>query len=318
LNDEHTSTAATYALGRIGRIPFEAESIVRGNASGKDKTLSTVSLWALAHTRPDDKRLLAQVTEQLIARLNDEDPNVRVAAARGLAALPPAPEITLPIWEKAIQSADETTVHHALDALARLRAPAVPLLVNALKHENLRPQVLQVLQHMGPAAAAATGTLVGLIDDPDEHVVRSAVMAIAAIGPDAKEAVPALVKALQQRDRPDSHTIIYALGRIGPGAAEAKSSLLELLGGSNADLALISAWAVTKIDPSPATAARAVPVLVSGLGSPVVIMRRGAAEALGDMGPAAKSAVAALERAQKDNDKSVRDAAIAALAAVRR
>ncbi len=68
------------------------------------RVLSTTSLWALARVHPEDKSLRREATEQLIERLKDQDPFVRVAAARALAALPPAPEITGPLWEKALQN----------------------------------------------------------------------------------------------------------------------------------------------------------------------------------------------------------------------
>ena len=96
LSDEHARTAATFVLGELGQIPADAEATIRANAKSDDKLLSTVSLWALARVHPEDKDLRRQATEQLIARLKDKDPFVRVAAARALAALPPAPEITAP------------------------------------------------------------------------------------------------------------------------------------------------------------------------------------------------------------------------------
>jgi HEAT repeat protein len=64
---------------------------------------------------------------------------------------------------------------------------------------------------------------------------------------------------------------------------------------------------------SPETAAKVVPVLVSGLTSPLVHSRRGAAETLGELGPAAKDALPALQKAAADEDKSVHDAAIEAI-----
>ncbi len=81
-----------------------------------------MSLWALARVHPEDKELSRQATEQLINRLKEQDPFVRVAAARALAALPPAPEITLPIWEKALKDADATTVQSRLGCLGLSRA----------------------------------------------------------------------------------------------------------------------------------------------------------------------------------------------------
>jgi HEAT repeat protein len=91
LGDEHARTAATFVLGEIGKIPPDAEAKIRENAKSDDHMLNTVSLWALARVHPEDKELRRQATEQLVERLKDQDPFVRVAAALALAALPPAP-----------------------------------------------------------------------------------------------------------------------------------------------------------------------------------------------------------------------------------
>jgi HEAT repeat protein len=318
LQDEHTAVAATYALARIGRISEEAEKSIRDNVNSDDKMLSTVSLWAMALTHPQDKQLRVRATEQLIERLKDPDAYVRVAAARGLAALPPAPDITLPIWERAMKDADETTLHHALDALALLGAPAVPRLLAGLKQDKLRPEIAQVLGQMGAVAAPATGALAALINDPDEESSHAAILALAKIGPAAKAAVPSLVEALRQPERSDTFALIYALGSIGPAAAAAKPALLEILADPKHEAAVVAAWALVKIDPSANVTSKTVPVLTSALTSSLPIIRRGAAEALGESGRAAKQAIPALERALKDSDPSVRDAAAKALAAIRR
>ena len=139
------------------QIPKDAEATVRANAKSDDQMLSTASLWALARVHPEDKELRRETTEKLVARLKDKDAFVRVAAARALAALPPAPEITAPIWEKAMKDADETTMRHAMDALAALGAPAVPRLIDALKYEKFRVDVVYALGRIGPAAARGDG-----------------------------------------------------------------------------------------------------------------------------------------------------------------
>lgn len=317
LGDEHTRTAATYALGRIGRIPAEAEAKIRGNIASDDKMLSTTSLWALARVHPEDRDLRRQAGEQLIERLKDQNPFVRVAAARGLAALPPAPEIMAPIWEKALQNADETTVRHAMDALAALGAPAVPRLTDALKHEKNRAEVAFVLGQIGPPAAPATEALARLTEDKNPRVVEETVLALAKIGPGAKAAVPALVKLLGKTDEAEAHAAAYALGKIGPDAAAAAQAMRGLLKSPDASLALASAWALVQIQPASAEiAAETVPVLIKGLTATDPIARCGAAESLRTLGPAAKDAIPALQKAVTDPDESVRAAAAEAIKAI--
>jgi HEAT repeat protein len=315
LGDENTRHAATYALGRIGQIPTDAEATVRANVKSDDKVLSTASLWALARVHPDDKQIRREAGGRLIERLKDKDPLVRGAAAQALAALPPAPEIMAPLWEKALQDADEATVRLALGALAKLGPPAVPRLIDALKHEKLRVNVVFVLGEIGPVAAPATPALTKLIADKDDSVAHEAAIALAKIGPEAKAAVPELVKALSAGDESSVPAVAYALGRIGPDAKEAVPALRTVLKGKEAVPAEVSAWALAHIEPSsPEIAAEATPVLVKALSSPQAHVRLGAAEALGEIGASSQAAREALQKAaSSDEDPAVRAAAAKAL-----
>ena len=329
LSDEHTRIAATFVLGQIGQIPADVEATIQANAKAvipadtkgdnRPLLLKAISLWALARVHPEDKDLRREVTEQLIAQLKNPNEFAHVMAASALAALPPAPEITLPIWEKALKDADETTVRHALDALAAIGPPAVPHLTAALKNTKFRAEVAYVLGRFGPPAAPATDALAQLVEDKDTRTAQEAVIALANIGPGANGAVPALVKALQNPSDGNANLagIIYALGKIGPAAAEAKPALLGILSGQDRALALDSAWALARIEPGSAEmAAKVVPVLVAGLSAPLPLSRQSAAEALGGLGSLAKDAAPALEKAAKDQDAGVRNAAAKALAAV--
>jgi HEAT repeat protein len=317
LNDDHVAIAATFALARMGKVTGDAEAVIRKNAGSQNALLSTTSLWAVAKTHPDDAALRRDATRKLIAALKHEDPFVRVQAARALAALPPAPEITMPIWEEAMADADETTVRHALDALAQLGAAAVPRLVRALENEHHRLEVIYVLTQIGPDAAPATEALANLASDPDEQVAHESLIALAAIGPGAKAAAPELAARLREADSARAAAIAYALGKIDPGAPAARSALAKSLKSDDPHVALLSAWALAQGDALSADlASQAVPVLIAGLKSPTAEARQGAAEALGRLGKLAASAVPALEAAREDEDPSVRDAAQAALAAI--
>ena len=234
-----------------------------------------------------------------------------------LAALPPAPEITGPLWEKAFQGADEKIVRNALDALATLGPAAVPRLVDALKFEKLRGQVAYILGQMGPAAAPATPALAELLAGKDDNAALEAAVALANIGPGAKDAVPALIEALRRPDNPNSYAMAYALGKIGPAAASAEPALSDLLKSSDRKLALASAWALVQIEPASAeVAGKTLPVLTAGLGAKLALARRGAAEARGRLGPLAKEAIPALKKAMNDEDAAVRSAVADALKSI--
>jgi hypothetical protein len=317
LKDEHTAVAATYALARIGNLPPGAEETIRGNVNSKDALLSTTSLWALAKMHPDDAAFRRDATRRLIAALKHEDPFVRVQAARGLAALPPAPEITGPIWEEAMVNADETTVRHALDAIAQLGASAVPRLIAALEIEKHRLEIIYVLAQIGPDAAPATEALANLATGTDEQTAHEASLALAAIGPGAKAAAPKLAARLAAGSDPNSAAVAYALGKIDPGLPAVQAALAKALKSDDAHVALAAAWALAQADrPAAQTASQAVPVLTAGLKSALPEARQSAAEALGRLGGLSKSAVPALEAALKDEEPGVREAAQAALAAI--
>ena len=316
LDDEDARTAATFIMGQLGKIPPNAEAKIRANAASDDKFLSTISLWTLTRVHPEDKELRRQATEQLVERLKEQDPFVRVAAARALAALPPAPEITLPIWEKALKDADATTIQHALDALASIGPQAVPRLVDILKHyKELRMQVAYTLGQIGPGAAAATDALAALASDEDFNVSTEAVLALGKIGPGAANAVPTLLAALQKENCPNAHAIVYALGRIGPKAAAAEPALQRAMAGKDQTLSVVAAWAFTQIEPQ--STAKAIPLLVAGLSDSLPETRKAAAQALGNLGPQARTALPALQKAAKDDDsQAVREVAASAVQAV--
>ena len=318
LDDEFVRGAATFVLGELGNIPPDVEKKIRDNATSENKSLSTVSLWALAKVHPENKTLRREVTETFVERLKDADPVVRVVAARALAALPPEPQITIPIFENAFKDADATTVRHALDALATLGAPAVPNLISILeKHKELRPEIACVLGQMGPVAAPATDALAKLTGDDNLSVATEAALALGRIGPAAKGAVPVLYSNLQKKGA-NAHAIILALGKIGPDAAVAEPLIRKAMASKNGSLAVTASMALTRIHPqSSQVAAEVIPVLVACLSDTLPETRKAAAESLGSIGAKADNVVAALKKtSENDPDKTVRKAAAKALKSV--
>jgi HEAT repeat protein len=249
LDDELDRMPAIYAIGRIGVATGEGEKKIRAYADSQDKFLGAVSILTLARLHPEDKQLVRTATERLFEGLKSDDEAVRKASAKGLAELRPGPEIALPIMEKALANADEKVVHGALDALAGLGPAAVPKLIEALKHENIRPYVVNILGKQGPAAKPAVEALIKLIDDKNPDVQHETLIALARIGPAAKAAVPALIKILRQTEIEPSIrcAATYALGSIGPDAKEAAAEIAKNLNDKDETLAALSAWAMANI-----------------------------------------------------------------------
>ena len=98
-------------------------------------------------------------------------------------------------------SAHET----AVDALGRIGAAAVPLLIETLEHPSWqrRRTAAMLLGRIGPDAGSAVPSLVKALEDPHESVRKSAARALGQIGPKAATAVEALLEMVDET-APDS------------------------------------------------------------------------------------------------------------------
>jgi HEAT repeat protein len=318
--DEILDGAVVFALGTIGPKAKAAEGQIKKLAEDEKSPpfLKTVSLWALARMNPEDKQLQAEVVPRLVDALKAQDAQIRAAAARALIDLNPDPEILRPLMQKVMEEATPEALNDILDALAGLGEKAVPRLIKALEVEAVRAKAAAIIARIGPPAKEAAPALAAALADKNPETRNEVLFALGAIGPDAKEAVPAIVKALKDPELKVCYVACYALGKIGPAAAAAKADLLEHLADKDHFLCMASAWALTQIDPKdPQTAAKLVPVLIQALEEPDPPTRLHAAEALGLLGPLAGDAADALKKLQSDPDQPVREAAAAALKAVR-
>lgn len=316
--DISVSSGAAYALGSVGPAAKTSVPTLSKSAEGSDPFLQAVSVWALAKIEPKDNARKEKAVAVLTAALKSPDSRLRAVAARSLADLHPAPEAVLPAIIEALEGGNRESVNDALSALASLGEAAVPAIIGALKHQELRPALASMLGHLGPPARDAAPALVQIVKtDKNVHARCEALLALGSIGADAAEVVPVAVACLNDPHEKVCFSACYALGRIGPTAIGAKLDLQKKLGDPDAFIALAAAWALSQIDPQCSqVAAKSVPLLIKGLADPEPKVRKEAAAALRNIGPLAKDAIPALKTALNDKDELVRDTAAAALKAI--
>jgi HEAT repeat protein len=185
-----------------------------------------------------------------------------------------------------------------------------------LRMETAREAAVHALGGMGADAQEAVPVLADLLAGRGRRARQAAGLALGRIGPPARAALPALVRALVDGHEAVRRAAAESLRLIDPGWAAASEAQGEIdhfaqqlaLNGEPQDLA---GKALALIG------APAVPALVNALQTGDRIQREAAATALGNIGPPALAASAALERAQQDSHNWVREAAAAALKKVR-
>src|SRR5262249_16305809 len=172
-------------------------------------------------------------------------------------------------------------------------ARAVPELLDMLKVEGVpyyRARVVEVIGQVGPAAAKAVPALLPLLEDPDPGVRQAAAVALWRVDQKRKAKVlPVLVEAVRGASSYPQLGVFQTLAQIGPEAKEALPALRLALASQSPLVRLEAAVAVWRIE---GKAEGVVPVLVSLLDEIYFLSVVGqAAEALGEMGEAARAAV---------------------------
>jgi HEAT repeat protein len=183
------------------------------------------------------------------------------------------------------------------ETLAKIdRAKAKPALdwleQQALPAAGVNGQAAICLARADPKNAKVLPAALKLLDMPNKFFVGQALELLALVGPDAKSTLPRARAALTE---PTAQVRVRAAVAVWKITGEVKDALPVLTAAvSQADTLDVPPGAVGPIVP-PRSAAQA------------------AAQALGEMGAAAKSALPALREAQALNDTNLRSAAAAAI-----
>ncbi len=123
----------------------------------------------------------------LLQRLQDDDGGVRCHAAYALRhVIGPEAEHAIPALTKALNDKNGHVRNGAVLALGKIGEAAVPALVDALNHENVRRSTIMVLGRLGPKAKAADPALSELLkNEKDEQVRKRIESALKAIRKEA-------------------------------------------------------------------------------------------------------------------------------------
>lgn len=164
--------------------------------------------------------------------------------------------------------------------------------------------------------ASAAPALAAALADTERSVRKVAAGSLATLGANAAEAVPALTAALKDEDDFVREQAAGTLGKIGPPAKTAVPSLIHAL--NNDEVSYVREHAAKALgliggDAIGPRLPEAVQALIGGLKAPERGVRKDSARALGQLGPAARAASAALREAAKDKEKDVRELAAESL-----
>jgi len=209
----------------------------------------------------------------------------------------------------------------AAERLRELRADArdaVPALARAsdlmADDWSLANSATRALESLGPAAKAAVPELTKRLKDGHLSVKMELPLIFRAMGPAAADALPPLL-ATMQKDSPDDHEGLtgkmgdtgWSMLRVGCAGAVAAiggkkyypqvvDTLIELFKGKQQFAAYAAFGVLRDMEDLGPAGVPAIPILIRGLQKGNSDIKANAAIALGNIGPAAKEAVPALEK----------------------
>jgi outer membrane protein assembly factor BamB len=236
-------------------------------------------------------------------RVMSKDPKVRAIA---VAALVQGAGRSLPLLRRFLNGSNEDLHLETFEIIRRIGPPAIPLLVELLRHEQIffRRNAADCLIDLAPDTERIQPALRRALRDEDAMVAGDSARALGALRSRASPSIRALVATLSHQE---PYVRIYAaeaLASIGPNVGVATKDIARALGDPIPGVRWAAAEALASIGPA---AQSAVPQLIEALKDEFLYVRICAAGALGSLGPKAITAREALRAAA--NDPSMRDEA---------
>jgi HEAT repeat protein len=267
-------------------------------------------LWALAHFLPVSRSQQRSWSRAAISDMMRGNDAVSAFHTLGDTATPAIPELSRLMFA----SKDEQVSRRAMQSLAGIGAPAVPVLSRALTNfagadESFRYNAVEALAEMEIQALPAVPMLIQWLQDTNKEVAAVAVMALGELALWPNIVVPALTNKLQ--DPVLRRDVIEALGSFEKEGVPAIPHLLGFLNDTNAETVAGAASALGDIGEEADTVTTALAKLLTE--HPDETVRGTAAASLSQFGEKARAAVPILRAASEHPNKDVREAAAAVL-----
>jgi len=288
------------------------------------RTAQKQIVTALTALLRDPNPVLSERAAYVLGRLGEASaPAVPAMVELALKQTPPAPsylEALVQIGEPAIapmlasvEKAAPSTLtreHWAVQCLAQMGGVAAVPVARSLTHQsaNVRLLAVRALAELGPDAESSAAALMERLDDADLRVRGTALVALAAVGTPIKTLQPRLETAFKDNAPAIRGAAVEAALRLGNEGKVFQPAVAAALKDKDP---LVRQAALGALGPD---SADAVPSLIEMLRD--AVMRPGAIDALGRIGPAAKPAAAALGEIVAGKARDERLHALQALAKI--
>jgi HEAT repeat protein len=257
------------------------------------------------------------VNSQLMPLLKDLNPLVRASAAIAIINIEGEAKSTIPKLIPLLQDSDSAVRANAVAVMGMMREEAkstIPQILPLLKDSDssVRFNAIFALQGMGKLTKSTVVQILPLLKDSNSGIRQMAVTALGKMGKSSKAVIPQLVPLLKDPAEYVRSTTVQVLEEMGDSATSTIPGLEKLLEEARPKGRTISAlvYVVTK---GAVNQASDISNLVPLLKDPDPRIRYIAADALGEIGDAAKSTIPQLTTLLKDPDRNVVNRARAAL-----
>ncbi len=239
-------SVATRLPKKTAKLVLDLGGVPRGYFAGSG---SAIALQAMgADAKP--------AIPELLAALEDEDPNVRSHAACALLAIAPEDrEVMARLCEKIPQDSQAwifSNVANGFDALPPGNETPLPLIQAALTNAQpyVRMQAFRALGKFPAEAARFEPQLRSALRDADLKVRVGAAVSLSQWGKTAAaELIPVFLAGVQSPDLVARNYSIAGLAKLGPTAHEALPTLQGMLSASQPIIRVKAANALRQIEP---------------------------------------------------------------------